>query len=394
MDARILIASNGTNETESCRNLLQDEFETIFLSTEADAAVEDFEAAKPNVLILAFEELEKAERYYLGLYRLCETVHIQIHRTIILCTKDNVRDIYRLCRKEHFDDYVLFWPLTHDAPRLAMAVHQAVRALDNPSDVHALRRKMAVHIERIAELEATVDREVTDYEAHADAAGESLRKGESQVGSAIDRFESSIFDGELANAVEIKEPSTLRNALGRLKAEGVQQSFRSISQSIEPMQRWAGSLKRDLGPQLESARSLIEISGSRRTLILVVDDDELQHKVLAAMLRDHSMELVFASSGVDGLAALRKYRPDLILMDYEMPQFNGLEVVLRLKSSEKFASIPIMMATGMSDRKIVAASVKAGAEDFIIKPFAREVLLTKMAKLLGKLPVCQPESIH
>src|SRR3546814_4565376 len=50
--------------------------------------------------------------------------------TIVLCGKSNLQQAYELCREEFFDDYVLFWPLNHDAPRLCMAVHNALRQLN------------------------------------------------------------------------------------------------------------------------------------------------------------------------------------------------------------------------------------------------------------------------
>ena len=399
MDTRILIASNGLNEAESCRKLLQGEFEEIHLSTAADKAVDDFEATKPNVLILAFESLEAAERYYLGLYRLSEIVHVQAHRTIILCSKDNVRDIYRLCCKEQFDDYVLFWPLTHDAPRLSMAVHHAVRALRQPDDSRALRREIATHIARVAELETILERGFAEHDSQTEAIGKSLVNGHAAVGEAVDRFENSMFEGELAGAVDIKEPTALRGEFGKLRENGVEDGFRPMRESVESMRLWAGSIKDELGPQLDSTRSLADLSARYRPLVLFVDDDKFQHKLLANMLRDENMDLEFAASGVSGLATLRKKRPDLILMDYEMPQFNGIEVVRRLKASAKFGSVPIIMITGKHDREVVGESMKAGADDFIVKPFKRDTLTAKMHRLLGSSGVApqhdqRPKSVE
>jgi CheY-like chemotaxis protein len=384
MEPRILIASNDSGEAESCRKLLQDEFDNIVFSTEAISAVEDFEAAKPNVIILAFKELEAAERYYLGLYRLSQTIHAQVHRTITLCTKDNVRDIYKLCRQGHFDDYVLFWPLTYDVPRLAMAVHQAMRVLSNPGEARALQEKMVPDIERIAALESIVNEQFDQHEASVDSASKSLKRGELQIAAAINGFWDSLFVGELADAVEIKEPAALRTELRRLKSENVRQSFRLMDESVESMRSWSGSVKKELGPCITSARRLAEISERSRPLVLIVDDDEYQRKILGAMLAKEKLDLIFAVSGIDALTALRRHRPDLILMDYEMPEVNGVEVVQRLKASEAFGSIPIIMLTGMSDRSVVSDSLEAGADDFIVKPAQREVLLKKLARFLDR----------
>ncbi len=120
---RIMVATDVVADADLVRTLLRDEFDNVVVSTNPDRAIQDFEEHRPEVLILAFDGLDKAERYYLGLYRLSRVVHTVRHRTLILCNKDDLRRVYELCKKEYFDDYVLFWPLTHDAPRLPMAVH-------------------------------------------------------------------------------------------------------------------------------------------------------------------------------------------------------------------------------------------------------------------------------
>ena len=84
---------------------MDDEFGKVFTSINPDKSVENFVHHLPDVLILAFYTLDKLQHYYLGLSRLCAATHIQTHRTIILCNKDEVRQAYVLCRDGIFDDY-------------------------------------------------------------------------------------------------------------------------------------------------------------------------------------------------------------------------------------------------------------------------------------------------
>ena len=81
---------------------------------------------------------------------------------------------------------------------------------------------------------------------------------------------------------------------------------------------------------------------------------------------------------------LRKQRPDLILMDMNMPEIDGLEVTRRIKASELLAAIPIIMVTGNNTKIDVMNCLKAGASDYIVKPINREILLDKISKLLTK----------
>ena len=73
--ATILIASDNASDAALVKKLLDPEFEHTFISTDPNRAKEDFERRHPDVLVLAFNALEKSERYYLGLYRLCPSIH-------------------------------------------------------------------------------------------------------------------------------------------------------------------------------------------------------------------------------------------------------------------------------------------------------------------------------
>jgi CheY-like chemotaxis protein len=118
--------------------------------------------------------------------------------------------------------------------------------------------------------------------------------------------------------------------------------------------------------------------------ILVVDDDDFQHKLIARLLESQPYRLEFASSGSEALGALERMRPDAILMDLAMPDMNGLEVTRQLKANPKTETIPVIMITGNSERQTVLSGVQAGVTDYIVKPFDRSALVAKLARVLGK----------
>jgi hypothetical protein len=107
--------------------LLKGDFAHVQLSFGAERAAADFEACRPAVLVLAFKKLDKAQRYYLGLYRIGRAVHAHPHRTVLLCSKDEVEAAFDLCKRDYFDDYVLHWPHAQDGHRLSMSVWIACR---------------------------------------------------------------------------------------------------------------------------------------------------------------------------------------------------------------------------------------------------------------------------
>lgn len=379
----LLIASDSANDATLVEQLLSDEFGKVFTSINPDKAAKDFDRQRPDVLVLAFNVLEKSERHYLGLYRLSEDIHRQPHRTIILCNKDEVRRAYAFCRDGLFDDYVLFWPVTQDAPRLLMAVHHALRELAAIKAGGPSLADFAAQARRLVELETLLDRQMAQGGQHIEETSRAMEQAEQEIGATLDGFSQRLIQGALPNAVAVKNAGELEKEISRLKREEIQQRFRTAAKSVQPLKQWAHEFKREYAPHLESVRALNAMAENIRPTVLVVDDDEFQRKIIGQMLEAENYRLVFAASGIEVLSVLRKMQPDLILMDVMMPDVDGVEATRRLKAVPRFADIPVIMITGNSEKNVVTVALKMGAADFIVKPFVREILIAKVAQALG-----------
>lgn len=105
--------------------------------------------------------------------------------------------------------------------------------------------------------------------------------------------------------------------------------------------------------------------------ILIVDDQESARHVLTGLLTGKGYELVFASNGEEALTKAIELTPDLILLDVMMPGMSGFEVCQRLRADSQLAEVPIIMVTALDDQDSRLEGIKAGADDFITKPFNR-----------------------
>ncbi|MHB1677116.1 MAG: response regulator [Sulfuriferula sp.] len=381
-DATILVATDNITDAALVKKLLDDEFEKIFMSTAPDKAVKDFMRHPPDVLVLAFDALEKSQHYYLRLFRLSAAVHLQPHRTIILCNKDEVRQAYSLCRDGLFDDYILFWPMVHDALRLPMSVHLALRELTVLQNGGPTPADFAAQARHLAQLENLLDQQMIQGVQHIEDTGHAVEQAERGIDTAMDEFFRRMTQGELPDVVEVRNAKGLAHEIARIKEGEVRQNLRAVIESVQPLTQWADEFQQACVPHLESIRSLHAMAERVRPTVLVVDDDEFQHKIVSKILEDENYQLLFASGGVEALSILRKIRPDLILMDIMMPDMNGLEVMRQMKTVPRLADIPVIMITGKGEKNIVTESLKAGANNFMVKPFARDTLLGKVAKVL------------
>jgi len=115
---------------------------------------------------------------------------------------------------------------------------------------------------------------------------------------------------------------------------------------------------------------------SRR--VMVVDDDEVSRALITEALAGEPYELVFAHDAAAALGVLRHTRPDLILMDVRLPDGDGIMLTGRLKALPQLADIPVLMLTGEARRDTLESSLQAGAVGFIVKPFSRDALVTRL----------------
>jgi len=117
--------------------------------------------------------------------------------------------------------------------------------------------------------------------------------------------------------------------------------------------------------------------------ILIVDDDKMYANILQSILEDEGYKVSKAENGIQGLSTIVSVRPDLVLMDFEMPGMDGLEVIKWVKEQQSLTNIPFIMLTGHSDSETVKGAIASGAVDFIVKPVERESLIKKLSSHLN-----------
>lgn len=117
-----------------------------------------------------------------------------------------------------------------------------------------------------------------------------------------------------------------------------------------------------------------------RRKLLLADDDAVSRRVLSATLSAAGFEVWTAGDGAEAMQAIESSPPDLLVLDFEMPQLNGAELCRKLRASEREAirQLPVIMLTGHAGEADEVACLDAGANDFVTKPVGREVLLARI----------------
>lgn len=122
---------------------------------------------------------------------------------------------------------------------------------------------------------------------------------------------------------------------------------------------------------------------SPRTLLVVDDEPEIV-KLVTKIFEARGLRVVAARDGQEALDQVKKERPDLILLDLDLPRIDGWDVCKRVKADAATKMIPIVMMTAAhASPEAAQRGVESGADEYVAKPFLREVLVHNVERLLG-----------
>ncbi|HEY0522124.1 MAG TPA: response regulator [Stellaceae bacterium] len=116
--------------------------------------------------------------------------------------------------------------------------------------------------------------------------------------------------------------------------------------------------------------------------ILVIEDTEDNRRIVRDLLTSAGYELIEATTGLEGVRMAAAHRPDLVLMDIQLPELDGYEATRRIKADPACAGIPIIAVTSYALSGDEAKTRAAGCDGYVAKPFSPRALLAKVRELI------------
>ena len=112
---------------------------------------------------------------------------------------------------------------------------------------------------------------------------------------------------------------------------------------------------------------------------LVIDDSRAIRRILVKTLEELDIEVVEAGHGQEALDKLAAGEEvDLIMVDWNMPEMNGYDFIVAVRAQDKFSEVPIMMVTTESEMSQMTRAIEAGATEYLMKPFTKEMIAEKL----------------
>jgi excisionase family DNA binding protein len=161
-----------------------------------------------------------------------------------------------------------------------------------------------------------------------------------------------------------------------------------IKQGLIKASRTPGGHYRILEYDLDSFREKYDMfprdKGSSKKRVMIVDDDPDALALMENILTNEGFELIKVSNATEVGLKAAQLAPDLILLDFLMPEINGFEVCKALRENEMTRSIPIMAVTCLTKERDIERIFTCGADEYLAKPFKVDQLVEKVRELIGR----------
>lgn len=120
--------------------------------------------------------------------------------------------------------------------------------------------------------------------------------------------------------------------------------------------------------------------------IVVIDDEPFILMIVEDKLKRAGLEVVTLRESVKAIDTIRREKPDLVILDWMMPELSGIEICKRLKADTELSQIPVFMLTAKGQDEDEKMGLKCGVDRYITKPFSPRILLEQVLEILNKAP--------
>ena len=126
------------------------------------------------------------------------------------------------------------------------------------------------------------------------------------------------------------------------------------------------------------------MSPAQQPCVLVVEDENAQREVLSYNLEAEGFRVVMAENGDEGLLFLKEEKPDLIVLDWMLPNVSGIEICRRVKANSETRNIPVIMLSARSEEVDRVQGLETGADDYVVKPYSVVELMARVRTQLRR----------
>lgn len=381
--AKILLVSDEPDATSESKALIKNIKGNLSVVSNSDQVVAAFDAIEPEILLLVCMQIGKAEEYYLDLYRNSQKIQTTVHSSLLVCKAKDAERAYQLCLRELFDDYVIIRPL-FDPFRLTISIRNLLIGQKTLKQSNELRQRVI----SIRDATSAMNQLVRESLSEGASVSAQLTQSELQISQHVkkkfrdlaEQMTSHDYDG----VVKVVDQAVFNEKLSQFGQKDLSEEISTVfEESQTALNKLLKTFKTDYDVQTQGRNELEAWLNSIPPRILVVDDDPIFLEVITRMLTKEGFEVMSATNVTEGIHTATRLCPAAILLDYEMPEFSGLDFIVRAKALPNLRQVPIIMFTGHAEREVVQEAIAKGVSNILLKTSPKEIILQKLRSCIG-----------
>ena len=382
--AKLLLISDDTDDEKLITGQLTGHYPYVPVKYSRTSPLHKIDPTEFNLVLLAVTDIDTASEALLRVMKMAFMNAPVIPPFVALCSTSNSGKACMLAQDGIFDDFVVFKPWVDPNQvlfRIGRAVERGALAAAN-ADFRRLAARGSHIADDLQQLTSTLEagrQTLADTQARAlDQTRQSISKGIKQLGREV-------AESTPAGAVTPTLPEAIKEKLATFESgqlEGILDKLaREHSYAVD---NFVEQCSKDLEVRMEPVAGMQSICREVAPLVAIVDDDEGVADTVSGMLEAMELDTFVIRDSRGALQSIVSKKPDLALLDIDMPHVTGFEVLAQIRAQPCLADMPVIMLTGRASQDNVKESISRGAVDFIAKPFDYNNLQERVFRAMRK----------
>ncbi|MBQ4888827.1 response regulator [Shewanella sp. MMG014] len=310
---------------------------------------------RPLLFIYAFEEPKEAVEFNEIIEKLNDSRNLfnKEHLSLLICCREHREAAYFECSKGRFYSYETFKPI-YDMNRIRLSIAQMCDLLTSQDKVHLYEEDKKTIINKLQNVSIQLHEVETSISDEKGIQHELLN----ELIAEIDKLCSL----EPTDSIE-----TMNGHVSKIKPKV--ENFKAHNQSYF----------KEIGSKVKGATPSFK---KKMPLVLVVDDQNVMLKIITTILKPKGFDVEVATNGAEAINKLKNCKPELVLLDIDMPVLNGIDTLKTMNKMNILDKLPVIMLTSNSDKESFIECRELGAIDYIVKPTNAETLLKKVLAVI------------
>ncbi|WP_299798506.1 response regulator [uncultured Shewanella sp.] len=361
-----------------------EEYRTIQVKVNIGEKINKF---KPSVILFALTTVQKSIELYTEM--LTDKSLDYPHYSILLCKNRESGTAFRCCIKNIFDNYFVYQPL-YEKFRLKMIVHSGLLISQATSHYAGLHEEQLENVGQ--ELASLIDKS-SECKRSLLGSIEVCKQNLNEPNKLVEKdFNTNLSSKKLMENINKThvEPllAELENNIKSSLDEMIQQLL-SKQVGIEVLEAKIAELSRVLPPEehtiAEALSAPIEkesVETQKAKRILVVEDNQIYRDMLVRVLAKENFQVDEAEDGLNALQKIRNNKYALVLMDLFMPNLDGINTTIQIKSVSGGKNLPIIALTGNKNKDLIKTWAEQGLKGYILKPSTKHEILEAVNRVI------------